>query len=168
VKSFAESGAEYFVVIDKERKLLLSCSCADYVQHKIPCKHFYLIVRVYLEVKINYIYEPEQVQDTVDINDLFGPSLEDLLSEETRFKLQAARSEERERKQKADKEAIDGRWRRCQEQLEAMYLEMGRLAHITKQIKFTLEYMESTLDEAKRMMLKLRGTTVVGAGNRCQ
>ncbi|KAF8923992.1 hypothetical protein BGZ58_002311, partial [Dissophora ornata] len=76
VKSFTSTGIEYSVHVDVERSLLLSCSCGDYSKHRIPCKHLFLVSRIYELFKINYTSELEPTQDTVDIIGDMAPPLE--------------------------------------------------------------------------------------------
>ncbi|KAI8596633.1 hypothetical protein EDD21DRAFT_241667 [Dissophora ornata] len=67
-KSFAGSVQEYTVLGDVERSLLLSCTCSDYFRNKIPCKHMYLVARVFDIFEIRYTPDPEPDQNSVANN----------------------------------------------------------------------------------------------------
>ena len=73
-----------------ETGLLLSCSCEDYDRHRIPCKHLYLVQRVYNVFEINYdsaplpepAHDSMNSMDNMESNDVFGPPLEETISQQ--------------------------------------------------------------------------------------
>ncbi|KAF9898841.1 hypothetical protein BX616_003548, partial [Lobosporangium transversale] len=80
VKSSADSGVEYFVAADVEKGLLQSCSCPDYVRHRIPCKHMYLVSRTYDDVDVQYTAAPSRIEHQDKHVELdFGPSPESFI-----------------------------------------------------------------------------------------
>ncbi|KAK3819330.1 MAG: hypothetical protein J3R72DRAFT_497555, partial [Linnemannia gamsii] len=54
VNSFTTPDVKYTVSVDAQAARLLSCTCPDYVRHKMPCKHLYLVSRIYNSMDISY------------------------------------------------------------------------------------------------------------------
>ncbi|KAF9535998.1 hypothetical protein EC957_000966, partial [Mortierella hygrophila] len=54
VNSFTTPNVKYAVSADAQAARLLSCTCPDYVRHKMPCKHMYLVSRIYNSMDISY------------------------------------------------------------------------------------------------------------------
>ena len=93
------------------KNLLPSCSCLDYAQHKIPCKHMYLVQRVHgLEIKYSADLVPNQ--EVVRNDGPFGPFLENTLSQHVLHQLQAARAENEATRKRNREEEIVALWRR--------------------------------------------------------
>ncbi|KAI7827670.1 hypothetical protein BC939DRAFT_475256 [Gamsiella multidivaricata] len=74
VKSFTRPNAEYPIIANMDRALLLSRTCPDYVQHRPLCKHIYLTPRIYRGMETNYGREhvlPQEPREPIGIeNDL--------------------------------------------------------------------------------------------------
>ncbi|KAF8941876.1 hypothetical protein BGZ47_007078 [Haplosporangium gracile] len=54
VNSFTTCDVKYAVSANAQVTCLLSCTCPDYVRHKVPCKHLYLVSRNYNNMDISY------------------------------------------------------------------------------------------------------------------
>ncbi|KAI8357387.1 hypothetical protein B0O80DRAFT_496160 [Mortierella sp. GBAus27b] len=110
VLSFTIPGIRYSVAIDTARSLLLSCTCLDHDRHKIPCKHMYLVQRVYSNLKVKHCTDLVPFQQTAVNNDYFGPPLQSVLSRNLSLQLEAARAESEAAKKRerddADAEVI--------------------------------------------------------------
>ncbi|KAF9189314.1 hypothetical protein BGZ51_009708 [Haplosporangium sp. Z 767] len=91
---------------------LNSCTCPDYQQRMVPCKHMFLVAMIYPMFSIKF-GEDSIVQDgeNNDEND-FGPPMEDLISPKLLQQLKAARAKEEEERMEAageGKDSTDGR-----------------------------------------------------------
>ncbi|KAI8601364.1 hypothetical protein EDD21DRAFT_374660 [Dissophora ornata] len=123
VKSFTQPGAEYSVFVDMNRVLLLSCSCEDYVQQKLPCKHMYLVPRVYVDLEIKYggdpilPQEPQETQEAIGVGQDFEPPLGSTLSPHLVLQLQATRAEHQEAQKRAREEEIAEAFQECEHEL---------------------------------------------------
>lgn len=56
--------------MDADKNLLLSCTCPDYVQHKSPCKHLHLLDRMFIQLMIKWLLDPEPSMDNTEDNDV--------------------------------------------------------------------------------------------------
>ncbi|KAF9900870.1 hypothetical protein EC991_006774, partial [Linnemannia zychae] len=54
VNSFTTPDVKYAVSANAQAARLLSCTCLDYVRHKILCKRLYLVSRIYKNMDISY------------------------------------------------------------------------------------------------------------------
>ncbi|KAF9918825.1 hypothetical protein FBU30_011265 [Linnemannia zychae] len=64
VKSFTIASVEYTVRLDIASKQLLACSCPDFGNHQIACKHLYLVNRLYECFHVKHRIEPELPVDS--------------------------------------------------------------------------------------------------------
>ena len=120
VRSFTGSYVEHSVAVDFERYLILSCTCADQTKHKMPCKHMYLVSRIYRFLDVGYragpmLTNPERTQS--DNDESFNSSLESAISPQLLQQLQVARAEDREEKKRKREEASAQAFRRCENEL---------------------------------------------------
>ncbi|KAG0195928.1 hypothetical protein BGX28_000358 [Mortierella sp. GBA30] len=180
VKSFTGSSLEYDVAVDIERNLLLSCSCADYIRHRIPCKHFYLIVRIFNIFEIKYTPDPEPTRDdgiddnsndqiTQDPNTMDGtyPPLPAIIPPHIQLLIQAERAKEREAQKRKREEEVKESFKECDAKLKELWFMLGRDIFEGKR-KCTLSYMQAavaTLENARR---EVKGVNEIGAGRKCQ
>lgn len=117
VSSFTAPNIKYIVSANAEAIQLLSCTCASYVRHSVPCKHLYLVSRMYNDMKICYngIAVPSQnptipadhcedgdVSD--DSDDDLSPRLKAILSPSIVLQLEKARAEKKEAVKKSQEE----------------------------------------------------------------
>ncbi|KAI8603270.1 hypothetical protein EDD21DRAFT_42873 [Dissophora ornata] len=54
VGSFTTPGINYSISTDPGFTRLLSCTCVSYNKHRVPCKHLYLVLRIYIHMRICY------------------------------------------------------------------------------------------------------------------
>lgn len=66
VKSFSEAQTTYNITINEDLSKIISCSCVDWNQHKLPCKHIFLVVRVHNTISLpDLITQHERVQGNI-------------------------------------------------------------------------------------------------------
>ncbi|KAI7825631.1 hypothetical protein BC939DRAFT_121788 [Gamsiella multidivaricata] len=105
VKSFVRADVSYIVRHNNDVTSIVSCSCADYCLHLIPCKHMYLVQRFYKSVRVSYSGEPA-IESAIELAvaqeqhaqnmDFFGPDLEAGLAPLLRLQLDRKRAAEQE------------------------------------------------------------------------
>ena len=117
VQSFTVHGIEYSVDMDMAKNLLLSCSCLDYCQHKIPCKHMYLVQRVQDDLGIKYSADLVPNSGMVNNGDYSEAVLGNTFSQHVLHQLQVARAEERQQKKEVERRpmprCLENAKRRC-------------------------------------------------------
>lgn len=179
MRSFTGLGLEYTVAVDVERSLLLSCTCADYVKHKIPCKHMYLVARLFDVFEICYTPDREPPQDdnvdnggdgqdghdAMDDND---PPVQAFVPLNVQLLLQAERAKEREARKRKHEEEVAEAFKDCDARLKEIWVTMGN--YIIKDVnrKCTLDYMRATVATLENACRDLKGVNEIGAGRRCQ
>lgn len=52
VQSFTNAPLSYDVVIDSSSAVMLSCSCPDWDQYHLACKHMFLVSRIYCHISL--------------------------------------------------------------------------------------------------------------------
>ncbi|GAB5585490.1 hypothetical protein Unana1_00390 [Umbelopsis nana] len=130
VKSFTGSGLEYVVDIDVERSLLLSCTCADYFKNGIPCKHLYLIVRIFNVFEIKYTPDPEPALRGEDDNNNDqldqenDPPLPAIIPPRVQLLIQAERAKEREALKRKREEVVQESFRECDARLKELWCDL--------------------------------------------
>ena len=148
---------------------LLSCTCDDYVRYKEPCRHMYLVPRIYNDIEISYEGNVETVglEATVSDNELDIP-LENLLSPRLLLLLQKQRAETRE----ADRLAKEAENMRAFEDGEAQLMDILEKIQATiqtaKKRKCSLQYLQETIAVLHNAHLQVKGLNEVGAGRKCQ
>ena len=131
VKSFTGSGLEYVVDIDVERSLLLSCTCADYFKNGIPCKHLYLIVRIFNVFEIKYTPDPEPALRGEDDNNNdqldqeSDPPIPAIIPPRVQLLIQAERAKEREALKRKREEEVQESFRECDARLKELWVTMA-------------------------------------------
>lgn len=168
VRSFNETDATYSVCTNKDFTLLVSCTCADYVQHKIPCKHMYLTQKIYQGMVISYDGEHSLPQDPVSPSIDLGPSLESTLPPNIILLLQRQWAVKREAERVAREKANEQAFQECEAELEQCVTKLVHMAKGTKKRKCTLQYFQSTLAGLKHTLLEVQGLNAAGAGRKCQ
>jgi hypothetical protein len=181
VSSLAASNIKYIVSANAEATQLLPCTCASYVQHSVPCKHLYLVSRMYNDMKICYdgIAVPSQKSsiptdhcDDGDISDDSGhdlsPRLKAILSPSLVLQLEKARAEKKEAARKARSSERASAFRKCELRLVSLLVIMGDEAKAKKRRKCTLPYFQSTIAGLERTLLKIKGLNTAKAGRTCQ
>ncbi|KAF9983751.1 hypothetical protein BGZ65_001465, partial [Modicella reniformis] len=98
----------------------------DYVRHKLPCKHMYLVPRIYGELEVEYNTDLGGNPETVELDEPLGPPLENTLSQNVLLQLQAMRTENKEAK-KREREAANAEvFRQGENDLRGHVEEAGR------------------------------------------
>ncbi|KAF8956671.1 hypothetical protein BGZ46_002339 [Entomortierella lignicola] len=59
VKSFTKLDVRYTLSVDVEQGIILNCDCNDFIKRCRPCKHMFLIDRIYDRLRIEYPRRPE-------------------------------------------------------------------------------------------------------------
>ncbi|KAF9992744.1 hypothetical protein BGZ80_008428, partial [Entomortierella chlamydospora] len=59
VKSFTKLDLRYTLSVDVEKGIILNCDCDDFAKRCRPCKHMFLIDRMYDRLRIEYPRQPE-------------------------------------------------------------------------------------------------------------
>lgn len=168
VRSFNAADTNYAVYTSKDFTLLVSCTCADYVQHKVPCKHMYLTQRIYQGMVISYDGEQPLPQEPVSQGIDFCPSLESTLSPNLILLLQKERALKREAERVAREQANEQAFQECEAELEQCIARLVDVAKRTRKRKCTLQYFQSTLAGLKHTLLEVQGLNASGAGRKCQ
>ena len=139
VKSFKEAGLEYSVAVDTERNWLLSCTCPDYVKNTIPCKHMYLVARLFDISKIRYTPDHEQLKprlENVNSNEgddrLGHGAMEDNIPPipadfplNVQMLLQAERAKEWEAKKRKHEEEVAEAFKEYEGRLKDVWVKMS-------------------------------------------
>lgn len=163
VKSFTGSGEEYTVTVD-ERYLLRSCSCPDYVKQKMPCKHMYLVQRVYqgltLEQHNGPIHiKPARAQETTDVDSKIAPPPESIISPHLLRQLEAERAKEREQKKRKTEEVTAQAFENCESESQDLWKRLGRVVYGNRKKQCTLKDMQGTVAALKEVVRKAEGLT---------
>ncbi|KAF8928752.1 hypothetical protein BGZ47_001453 [Haplosporangium gracile] len=69
VNSFTAPNVKYAVHANAKVTCFLTCTCPDYIRHKIPCKYLYLPARVYNSPDISHDGSDKAVQNAGASND---------------------------------------------------------------------------------------------------
>ena len=159
----------YSVVANKAYSHLVSCSCDDFTRHKIPCKHMYLTLRIYLGMRIPYDGEgdldgKEEVKQDLDCR---IPSLESTLPKQIRLLLQRQRAERKELEQITRDIEKEEAFMECETAMKATADAIVAELHRKKR-KCTLEYMQGTSAALRNVYLEVQGLNTVNAGQRCR
>ncbi|KAK3836266.1 MAG: hypothetical protein J3R72DRAFT_450473 [Linnemannia gamsii] len=173
VNSFTTPDVKYTVSVDAQAARLLS------FRHKMPCKHLYLVSRIYNSMDISYdgsdmFLRDEDVTDD-DMNN--GSEVDDDDSSEDEIpaawrvivplvvlQMELARAEKKaeRRKLRESERAIEFNG------LLHLLKSMGDEARATKRRKCTLQYFQSTIADLERTLLGVKGLNTVHAGRKCQ
>jgi hypothetical protein len=136
------------------------CSCPDHTKHRIPCKHMYLVTRIYPDIvperRLGPIHiNPGPTQEKVNIDDQFGLPLENYLSPHLLNQLEAERTKESERKKREREEATAQATRDCEKELEDTWKRMGRFIYGTGKRRCTLKDKQDALAAMKEAVAKV-------------
>lgn len=155
---------------------LVDCSCPDHDRHHIPCKHMYLVARVYPQFKVKHGTDQDinRVEDSVPEFD-FGTPLEELISPELLRQLRESREEEeRNIARKKEEDRVRENERReavmleCENTLKNIWIDLGSLVLHDKSRKCSPSYFQSALASMHNAMRDIHGINEVKAGHRCQ
>ncbi|KAF9984145.1 hypothetical protein BGZ79_005634, partial [Entomortierella chlamydospora] len=129
VKSFVAVDTTYSVHSSNDITSVVSCTCNDYCQHQIPCKHMYLVQRVYKGMKVSYAgdlaFGPAIVQGRQDQNtEFFQHDLEAGLAPFLRLQLDRKRAAEQEAERVARERANAEEFEYQEGQLEELIKQM--------------------------------------------
>ncbi|KAG0354591.1 hypothetical protein BGZ54_001585 [Gamsiella multidivaricata] len=67
VRSFKTVDTHYIVKIKRDKGLIVSCSCFDYIRNWIPCKHMYLAEQVFRPYNVEVQQVPDQFPEEPDV-----------------------------------------------------------------------------------------------------
>ncbi|KAI8594609.1 hypothetical protein EDD21DRAFT_393290, partial [Dissophora ornata] len=151
-----------------DRSLLLSCSCPDYVKHRLPCKHMYLVPRIYSDVDISYEGHVETVSPVAAVSDTLDIPLENMLSPRLLLLLQKQRAETREDNRLAKEVENMRAFEHGEEQLMAILEKIQATVQTVKKRKCSLQYLQETIAVLHNAHLQAKGLNEVGAGRKCQ
>ncbi|KAK3804606.1 MAG: hypothetical protein JOS17DRAFT_670160, partial [Linnemannia elongata] len=59
------SNMKYSISANVDSMLLFSCTCAEYIRHKVPCKHMYLVSRLYSGMEVCFNGDPTLAQELI-------------------------------------------------------------------------------------------------------
>ncbi|KAI7821001.1 hypothetical protein BC939DRAFT_216583 [Gamsiella multidivaricata] len=177
VKSFVRADVSYIVRHNNDVTSIVSCSCADYCLHLIPCKHMYLVQRLYKSVRVSYSGEPAiesaiepavAQEQHVQNMDFFGPDLEAGLAPLLRLQLDRKRAAEQEFERVAREVATRQEFEDNEGLLMGLMKQMGAAVEARKKRKCTLEYLKSVVATTKNTLLEIQGLNASQAGQRYQ
>ncbi|KAF8905863.1 hypothetical protein BGZ58_006372, partial [Dissophora ornata] len=83
--------------LEVRNEWLVECSCPDHSQHHIPCKHMYLVSRIYPQFKVKHGTDEDINRSGDQLSNKefdFGTPLEELISPGLLQQLQESREEE--------------------------------------------------------------------------
>ncbi|KAK3821219.1 MAG: hypothetical protein J3Q66DRAFT_332843 [Benniella sp.] len=164
VKSFTGSGEEYTVTVDVERYLLRSCSCPDYVKQKMPCKHMYLVQRVYQGLTLEQHNgpthtKPARAQETTDVDSKIALPPESIISPHLLRQLEAERAKEREQRKRKTEEVTAQAFENCESESQDLWKRLGRVVYGNRKKQCTLKDMQGTVEALKEVVRKAEGLT---------
>lgn len=161
VKSFTGSEAEYSVAVDVEKSHILSCTCPDQTRHKLPCKHMYLVSRIYEDLNVRIRggpmrANPDRTQETGGIDERFMPSPESVISSHLLQQLQAARAKDMEEKKRRREEATAQAFKECEKELMDLWKEVGGIVCDNGKRRCTLKDMETSVAELRSVVRNMK------------
>ncbi|KAK3811035.1 MAG: hypothetical protein J3Q66DRAFT_350829 [Benniella sp.] len=164
VKSFTGSGEEYTVTVEVERYLLRSCSCPDYVKQKMPCKHMYLVQRVYQGLTLEQHNgpahtKPARAQETTDVDSKIALPPESIISPHLLRQLEAERAKEREQRKRKTEEVTAQAFENCESESQDLWKRLGRVVYGNRKKQCTLKDMQGTVEALKEVVRKAEGLT---------
>jgi hypothetical protein len=140
----------------------------DYTRYKEPCKHMYLVTRIYNDIEISYEGEPSlSKESTADENQL-NVSLETILSPQLLVLLQRQRAEKREADLLAKAAENARAFRDGEEQLMALFKKIYEVLSATKKRKCSFQYLQETIALLHSAYLQVKGLNESDAGRKCQ
>lgn len=142
------------------------CSCPDHTKHRIPCKHMYLVQRVYGNIQVKHCSDLVPIQRTVNNDDHLGPCLESTLSQNLSRQLEDARAES-EAAKKRERDATDAEvFRESYDELRTMWIRLGLIVTNPSKRRCTARYMQRAVVTLRNAMYEVEGVNRVGAGQR--
>ncbi|KAF9579394.1 hypothetical protein BGW38_004359, partial [Lunasporangiospora selenospora] len=124
VNSFTEVGVAHYVSMDPNFSYLYSCTCNDYIRNKEPCKHMYLVPKIFQDTKISYEGEPSlPVPKEMSPS---GVSLENMLSPQLQLVLQKQRAEKMEASRLTREAENERVFEESEEQLSTLLMKINR------------------------------------------
>ncbi|KAF9364247.1 hypothetical protein BGX34_002118 [Mortierella sp. NVP85] len=154
VKSFTKPRMEYTVDVDLERSLLLSCSCADHITHRIPCKHMYLVTFLDVGHRAGPMYANPKREEKTNIDAKFRLPPESVISPHLLRQLEAERTKEREQKKRMRDEATAQAFENCQSESQDLWKRLGRVVYGKKKRQCTLKDIQSTVEALREVVGK--------------
>ncbi|KAF9934067.1 hypothetical protein BGZ67_004024 [Mortierella alpina] len=130
VKSFTRAELEYTITVSMERSLLLSCTCPDHLKHKIPCKHLYLVKRIFDVFEVKHTPDPDP-EDNVVENDQddfavdINPPIPESIPINVQLLLRAQRAQEQELRKRKREEEVAEAFADCETKLKELWIKMG-------------------------------------------
>jgi len=156
---------------------LVECSCPDYSRHRIPCKHMYLVSRIYPQFRVKYGTDGDinRIGDSLSNDELdLGTPLEELLSHGL-LQLQESREEEergiarmKEEDRVRENERRERMMLECEKTLKNVWMELGVLVLHDTTRKCSPFYFQSALASMHNALREIKGINEVKAGHRCQ
>ncbi|KAI8599777.1 hypothetical protein EDD21DRAFT_416467 [Dissophora ornata] len=173
VNSFANANASYSVCSNNDFTRIVSCTCADYCRHQIPCKHMYLVQRLHKRIKISYAgdlaFEPAADQEHYDQHvEFLGPDLEAGLSPFLRLQLDRKRAAEQEAQRVAREKLTKQEFEDYESELQELMRCMVTAVEARKKRKCTLEYLKAAVATTRNNLLEIQGLNAAQAGQKCQ
>lgn len=157
MKSFTVPKKEYSVGVDLERGLVLSCSCTDHTTHRIPCKHMYLVARIYTFLEIGYrgpMHANPRREEKTNIDVTFSLPPESIISPHLLRQLEAERTKEREQKKRMREEVTAQAFANCESESEDLWKRLGRVVYGDKKRRCMLKDMQSTVTALREVVGK--------------
>ncbi|GJJ71900.1 hypothetical protein EMPS_04257 [Entomortierella parvispora] len=183
VQSFRSAATWYSIRVDRDFNLILACTCSDYRQHLLPCKHMYLVERFHESMKISYTGEPADDPEDVLVDelaigesleqanqdlDIFGPDLEAGIGPLLRLQLDQQRAKEQEARRAAREQAVLAEFEHNKAELKDMANQIVATVEARKGRKCTLEYLKSTVAALRNTVLEIKGLNSGNTGRTCQ
>ncbi|GJJ71701.1 hypothetical protein EMPS_04058 [Entomortierella parvispora] len=183
VQSFRSAATWYSIRVDRDFNLILACTCSDYRQHLLPCKHMYLVERFHENMKISYTGEPADDPEDVLVDelaigesleqanqdlDIFGPDLEAGIGPLLRLQLDQQRAKEQEARRAAREQAVLAEFEHNEAELKDMANQIVATVEARKGRKCTLEYLKSTVAALRNTVLEIKGLNSGNTGRTCQ
>ncbi|KAF9979953.1 hypothetical protein BGZ75_009025 [Mortierella antarctica] len=157
-----------------ERSLLLSCTCPDHLKHKIPCKHLYLVERIFDVFEVKHTPDPDPEDNVVENDqDDFAvgnsPPITESIPINVQLLLRAQRAQEQELRRRKREEEVAEAFADCETKLKELWIKMGN--HIMRDgggRKCTLDYMLSSVATLESAYRDVKGVNEIGARRKYQ
>ncbi|KAK3835443.1 MAG: hypothetical protein J3R72DRAFT_451572, partial [Linnemannia gamsii] len=160
VNSFTTPDVKYTVSVDAQAARLLSCTCPDYVRHKMPCKHLYLVSRIYNSMDISYdgsdMFSTDEGRRRYDSSEDEIPAAWRVIVPLVVLQMELARAEKKaeRRKLRESERAIE--FNGCEKRTVTLIENRWVMRHALPKEKVHSQYFQSTIADLERTLLGVR------------
>ncbi|KAK3805237.1 MAG: hypothetical protein JOS17DRAFT_768795 [Linnemannia elongata] len=162
VRSFSGPNESHSVCTDEDFACLYSCTCGDYTRYKEPCKHMYLVTRIYNDIEISYEGEPSLSKESATDENRLNLSLETLLSPQLLLLLQRQRAEKREADLLAKAAENARAFEDGEAELMAILQKIYQALAAKKKRKCSFQYLQETIALLHNAYLQVKMRAVQG------